>query len=65
MQAIRWWGFSALMALLLLSGRATAPAQEKAADGKVTFEVARYDRLGEVVRQEKGKVVVVSFWSTT
>jgi hypothetical protein len=65
MVTIRRWGFSGLVGLLLLSGGAVRPAQDKAVSDKVTFEVARYERLGEVVRQQKGKVVVVSFWSTT
>jgi hypothetical protein len=65
MRLIRWCALVAVVGLLPLARSATVPAQEKAADVKVTFEVAKYDRLGEVVRQQKGKVVVVSFWSTT
>jgi hypothetical protein len=65
MRAIRWCAVATVAGLLYFAGSATAPAQEKAADAKVTFEVAKYDRLGEIVRQHKGKVVVVSFWSTT
>jgi hypothetical protein len=65
MRAIRWCAVAAVAGLLCFAGSGTAPAQEKAADAKVTVEVARYDRLGEVVRQQKGKVAVVSFWSTT
>jgi hypothetical protein len=61
MRAIRWF---CLLALLALVPAALAPAQEKS-NGKVAVSLAKYDRLGEIVRQLKGKVVIVDFWTTT
>ena len=46
--------------LVLLVGGTTlaqAPAPE------VTLKVVKYDELGEIIRQLRGKVVAVDFWA--
>lgn len=52
MRAIPW----GLMALLTIGGTSLA------AD-KVEVKVVKYAGLGEVIKQLKGKVVVVDFWA--
>jgi thiol-disulfide isomerase/thioredoxin len=43
-------------AILALPALATSPA-------RVTVKVVRYDGLGDVIKQHRGKVVVVDFWA--
>ncbi len=61
MRALPW----CFLAGLLLTLSAAAPAQEKAAPAKVELKVVKYDGLGDLVRENRGKVVVVDFWATT
>jgi len=58
MRLVRWG--SLLGTLCLLAGPA-ARTQEKAA-GPVNLEVAKYDRLAQEVRKQRGKVVVIDMW---
>jgi thiol-disulfide isomerase/thioredoxin len=51
----------ALLAALLLPGAAFLSAQEKA-DNKIEVKFVKYDDLGDLVNQHKGKVVVVDCW---
>lgn len=53
--------FLSLAALLLLSGAILA----QPAEPDVTLKVVKYDQLGEVLRQLRGKVVAVDFWADT
>jgi thiol-disulfide isomerase/thioredoxin len=55
----RW----ALLGLLFLSAAVSAFAEDKA-DGAVELKVVKYDGLGDLVRRNAGKVVVVDFWAT-
>jgi hypothetical protein len=52
-----------LPALLLAS--AAGPGAGRPADGKVAVRPVKYAELGKVIREFKGKVVVVDFWATT
>jgi len=52
----------ALTASLLIMGWASAAAPSS--DGKITARPATYAELGKLVRSQRGKVVVVDFWST-
>ena len=61
MRIFRRW---ALVGLLFLSAAVPALAEDKA-DGAVGLKVVKYDGLGDLVRQNAGKVVVVDFWATT
>jgi hypothetical protein len=38
---------------------------DKADDPKIELRVAKYDEMGKVVRDLKGKIVVVDFWQDT
>jgi thiol-disulfide isomerase/thioredoxin len=49
-----------LAGLLLLLLSSLALAQDKSTEAKLV----KYDQLGEVIRQNKGKVVVVDLWTT-
>ncbi|HTK75849.1 MAG TPA: TlpA disulfide reductase family protein [Gemmataceae bacterium] len=49
-------GFAALSLLVVAAG---PPAK----DGKVTVTVVKYDGLTEVVKKNKGKVLVLDFWA--
>jgi thiol-disulfide isomerase/thioredoxin len=49
-------GFAALALALVASGR-------PATDGKVTVAVVKYDGLTELIRKNKGKVLVLDFWA--
>ena len=64
MQSIRWRWTVALPALMLL-GNGTVPAGGKADAGKVEVKVVKLDGLKDLIKQHKGKVVVVDFWSDT
>jgi thiol-disulfide isomerase/thioredoxin len=59
MRAVRWCFLAGLF--LALSG---AAAQEKAAPNKVDLKVVKYGEIGDIVRQQQGKVVFVDFWGT-
>lgn len=54
MRRTRWAGLAALLALL-----AAAPAF---AEEKVELKVMKYDDLAKIIRDNKGKVIVVDFW---
>ena len=38
---------------------------DTADDAKVELRVAKYDEMGEAIRNLKGKIVVVDFWQDT
>jgi thiol-disulfide isomerase/thioredoxin len=42
-----------------------SPAQENGAGQDVQVKLVKYDEMGDVIRQLRGKVVVVDFWATT
>ena len=56
--AARW-----LLPALVLTGPALAPAVQ-ADPPAVTIKAVKYKDLGRMVREQKGKVVVVDFWTT-
>jgi hypothetical protein len=53
--------FSALIAFTIL---ATGPTPTWAQQPDITLKKVKYAELGKVVRDLKGKVVVVDFWAT-
>jgi hypothetical protein len=53
--------FVALAALLLWCG--VVAGQQPEPD--VTLKVVKYDQLGDVIRQLRGKVIAVDFWADT
>jgi hypothetical protein len=50
-----------LCGLIIVLGTAALTAADPA--DTVTVKVATYDQLGQMVRDLKGKVVVVDFWA--
>jgi thiol-disulfide isomerase/thioredoxin len=60
MRIFRRWG---LVGLLVLSAAVPALAEDKA-DSAVELKVVKYDGLGDLVRHNAGKVVVLDFWAT-
>jgi thiol-disulfide isomerase/thioredoxin len=63
MHVLRGGCWLALLGLLFLLGH--SPAQESGAGQDVQVKLVKYDEMGDVIRQLRGKVVVVDFWSTT
>jgi len=64
MSIIRSWRWLVVVAALVLVQ--AVPAQDpKPATPEVKLEKVKYEKLGEIVRNLKGKVVVVDFWATT
>jgi hypothetical protein len=66
----RRWSFGMVWLALLLLGPALVPAAGRADEGKVEVKklevkVAKLDALKDLIKQHKGKVVVVDFWSNT
>jgi hypothetical protein len=53
--------YGALGGLILMLAGAAAPGQ--GTDGKVALKTVSYAELGKMVRDLKGKVVVVDFWA--
>ncbi len=51
----------ALTAFLLLTGLVIG----QQAEPEVNLKVVKYDQLGDVIRQLRGKVVAVDFWADT
>lgn len=49
----------------MLSSSNDLRAQPPAAETKVDVKVVKYDGLKDAVKDLKGKLVVVDFWSTT
>lgn len=43
----------------------TAAQTTPATTPGVALKLVTYDELGDVVRQHKGKIIIVDFWSTT
>lgn len=58
------WGWSSLVALVML-GTGLVNAADKPAGAKVDVKVVKLDPLKDLIRQQKGKVVVVDFWADT
>jgi len=54
------WSMLALAALGF-----TLIGADKADEPKIELRVAKYDEMGKVVRDLKGKIVVVDFWQDT
>jgi hypothetical protein len=61
----RRWSWSLAVPALLLLGWVGVHAGGKADGGKVDVKVVKLDALKEIIKQNKGKVVVVDFWSDT
>jgi thiol-disulfide isomerase/thioredoxin len=55
-----WLG---VLALAWCQAPAAAPAQKAGAD--VKLQVVNYDQLGDLIRANQGKVIVVDFWALT
>lgn len=55
------------LALLLIPGFLSTllPAQAPAAGDAISVQAVKYDGLADAVREKRGKVIVVDFWSTT
>ncbi len=51
--------------ILSLRNELLAQAPSPAGDAKVEVKVVKYDGLIDAVKNLKGKLVVVDFWSTT
>ncbi len=54
--------YGALAGLFLVIAGVTAPTLGQGTDDKVTLKTVTYADLGKMVRDLKGKVVVVDFW---
>ena len=52
----RWLGLISLVLMLAASGNAQ--------QNDIDVRVVKYKQLGEIVTQNKGKVIVVDFWAT-
>lgn len=52
-------------ALAWMAGLALFAGASFAAEAKVDLKVVKYDGLKNIIKQNKGKVVVVDFWSDT
>jgi hypothetical protein len=63
MWMVRWCLGIATLAFLL-PGVGTTPAQGPEG-AKVTLTTAKLDALKDLIKQQKGKVVVVDFWADT
>src|SRR5262245_17464116 len=63
MHRLRRGGLLALLGGLGLLGRGTAQTQEKGP--AVDLKVVKYEVLAEAIQQNRGKVVIVDFWSNT
>jgi hypothetical protein len=61
----RRWNWSFAVPALLLLGWVGVRAGGKADEGKVDVKVVKLDALKDLIKQHKGKVVVVDFWSDT
>ena len=48
---------------LALFAMSSVPTTGQQADSQVTLKAVKYSELGDIVRQLKGKVVVVDFWA--
>ena len=64
MRTARWWLGLASLALLL-PGTQTVPARGQAADAKVELKTVNLDGLKDLIKQQKGNVVVVDLWADT
>src|SRR5262249_31410320 len=64
MNRLRWGGLLALLGALGLLAQGTARTQEKG-DAAVDLKVVKYEGLAEAIQQNRGKVVIVDFWSDT
>jgi hypothetical protein len=60
----RWRLCLSLLALGVFGFR-LVPAADKVEPGKVEIKVVKYDGLKDIIKQFKGKVVVVDFWADT
>jgi thiol:disulfide interchange protein len=58
------WCLGIATLAVLCSGVGTAPAQGPAGD-KVQLKTVKLDGLKDLIKQQKGKVVVVDFWADT
>jgi hypothetical protein len=62
MRRFRWAVALGLLAVLsLCSGR--TPGAELGNDSAGQIKVVKYPQLGEVIKKNRGKVVVVDFWN--
>lgn len=64
----RWPGLLAMLFLIQTPAatRAAGPeADDQTAGGMVEVKKVKYDALIDIIKQFKGKVVVVDFWQTT
>jgi thiol-disulfide isomerase/thioredoxin len=62
MHRFRWGGLLAVLGALGLLAQGTARTQEKGA-AAVDLKVVKYEGLTEAIQQNRGKVIVVDFWS--
>ena len=63
MHTLRRGGLLALLGALWLLAQGAAQTQQKGA--AVDLKVVKYEALAETIQQNRGKVVIVDFWSNT
>ena len=54
-----------LLSGIALLGLLCVAAPLRADDGKVDLKLVKYDELTKILTDQKGKVVVIDFWSDT
>jgi thiol-disulfide isomerase/thioredoxin len=64
MRALRLAGLTGMLGLLLLLRPGAARPQEKGGPA-VDLKLVRYDGLAELIRKNRGKVILVDFWADT
>ena len=62
MKSTRWAAVALLTVAALGDRPAFCPGQE---DAKVEVKIVKLEALKDLIKQQKGKVVVVDFWADT
>ena len=63
MHTLRWGALAGLLSALGLLTQAPAQTQQK--QPAVDLKVVKYEALADAIEQNRGKVVIVDFWSNT
>jgi hypothetical protein len=64
MNTVRWGLSIALLGFLSLGNR-PSPARGQVEEGTIDLKTVNLDGLKDLIKQQKGKVVVVDFWADT
>jgi hypothetical protein len=59
-----WWKLGLSILAMGLPAAVAVPADDKPAP-KIDVKVVKLDSLKDIIKQQKGKVVVVDFWADT